>query len=35
MEIRFLGCRELGCFDLEEFKGRHFADSEEMEESAI
>lgn len=35
MEICFLVCREHGCLDLEEFKGKHFTDSEEMEESAM
>lgn len=38
MEIGFLDCRELGSFDLEEKeedKGRHFTDSEEIEESAM
>lgn len=35
MENGFLGCRELGTFDLEEDEGRHFSDSEETEESAM
>lgn len=36
MEIGFLDCRELGSFDLEEEdKGRHFTNSEEIEESAM